>query len=270
MASSNPAETYERYMVPPLFAPSARSLVDAAGPQPGQRVLDVGCGTGVVAREVARRLGASGTVVGIDASPGMLDVARAESGRAGLAIDWHEGRAESLPFPDGAFDLALCQFALMFFDDRAAALAQMRRALAPGGRVAIHVFQDIGRHPFYQALDRAIERQLGASGVGAIFSLGDTGVLRGLLHATGFTGIEIDARSVTARFPDPDRFLAGEIDVDTAAIPAMQSLDGSARAALVSAIQSEMKSPLAEVTQGERVVLPFHTHIARAIRPGGS
>jgi len=270
MAASNPAETYERYMVPPLFAPSARRLVDAAAPRPGERVLDVGCGTGVVAREVSRRLGADVTVVGLDASPGMLEVARAESARAALPIQWREGRAESLPFPDGAFDLVVCQFALMFFADRSAALGEMRRALAPGGRVAIHVFQGIGRHPFYQSLDRAIERRLGDSGVGAIFSVGDADMLRGLLGAAGFAGIEIDAHAVTARFPDPDGFLDGEIDVDTAAIPAMQSLDAGARAALVSAIRGEMAAPLAEVTGDGHVVLPFHTHVARAARPAAA
>src|SRR5688572_23572657 len=125
MSTSHPAETYERFMVPPLFAPAAARLLDLARPRPGERVLDVGCGTGIVARRAAPVVGGNGTVVGVDFTPGMLDVARATAEREGLAIEWREGRAEALPFGDGGFDLVLCQFALMFFADRAAALTEM-------------------------------------------------------------------------------------------------------------------------------------------------
>ena len=96
----------------------------------------------------------------------MLEVARAAAAREGRAIEWRQGAAERLPFADGEFDLVTCQFALMFFTDRAAALAEMARVLRPGGRLALSVFQPIGRHPFYVALDRAIRARLGASGVG--------------------------------------------------------------------------------------------------------
>ena len=267
--ASNPAETYERYMVPPLFAPSAELLVDAAAPAAGERVLDVGCGTGIAARCASRRLGGrAAAVVGLDASPPMLAVARAESERAALDVDWREGRAEALPFPDASVDLALCQFALMFFEDRPRALAEMRRVLAPGGRVAVHVFQEIGRHPFYEALDRSIERHLGTSAVRAIFALGDREGLRALLAGAGFERVTTDARAVTSRFPSPADFLAGEIDVDTASIPAMQALDAAARAALTAAIRDDMAKPLADATEGDWVVLPFHTLIARGHRPG--
>ncbi|MGH2557715.1 MAG: class I SAM-dependent methyltransferase [Thermomicrobiales bacterium] len=263
---SNPAETYERYMVPPLFAPATERLLDVARPKPGERVLDVGCGTGIVARHAASRVEPSGTVTGLDISPGMLDVARATSEREGLAIDWHEGRAEALPFADGAFDLALCQFALMFFTDRAAALAETRRVLTDGGRVGVSVFQPIACHPFYVALDASIERRLGTSGVAEIFALGEVDTLRALLADAGFREIDFAPVTVTARFPNPAAFLAGEIDVDTAAIPAMQHLDAAARQELAAAIRDDMAAPLREVTEGDHVVLPFHISIARAYR----
>ena len=124
---TNPAEGYESYMVPTLFAPWAARLIEAANPVSGERVLDVGCGTGIVARQVASRVGANGTVTGIDPNPNMLAVARTAAARDGVAIEWLEGGAEKLPFADHSFDVVLSQFALMFFTDKVAALAEMRR-----------------------------------------------------------------------------------------------------------------------------------------------
>lgn len=262
---SNPAETYERFMVPPLFAPFAKRLVDIAAPREGDQVLDVGCGTGVVAREVAARVGPSGAVTGIDLNPGMLAVARVESDAPDQSIDWHEGRAESLPFADGSFTLALCQFSLMFFADRPAALSEMHRVLSDDGRVALSVWQGLDVHPFYRTLHDVIGRHLGTSSVGDIFALGDPDQLSRLLTEAGFRDVQVTPVSLTARFPNPDGFLAGEIDVDTAAIPAMQRLDAEERRALVETIRADMSGPLRSVTEGDVVAMPFHAHIAHAV-----
>jgi ubiquinone/menaquinone biosynthesis C-methylase UbiE len=131
----NPAEGYESYMVPTLFGPCATNLIEAADPKPGERILDLGCGTGIVARQVASRVGAKGKVTGIDVSPNMLAVARVAADRKGLTIEWSEGNAEQLHFPDSSFDLVLCQFALMFVTNKAVALAEMRRVVTEKGRV---------------------------------------------------------------------------------------------------------------------------------------
>lgn len=266
---TNPAEAYESYMVPVLFAPWAMRLIESARPRSGERALDVGCGTGIVARRVAQQLG-GGKVAAVDLSPGMLAVARDAAKREGIAVEWHEGRAEHLPFPDQSFDLVLCQFALMFFADRQAALKEMRRVLKAGSngsnRVALSVFQGLARHPFYQALHAAIERRLGLSGVSEIFAFDDPGTLRRLLADAGFEQIEIEPVSLTARFPDPDAFLAGEIAVDTASIPSMQHLDDKARREITSALEKDMAKPLHEATEKDHVVLPFHVHLARARR----
>ncbi len=266
MSSTNPAETYESYMVPPLFGPWADVLVRSARPRPGERVLDVACGTGIVARRVAPIVGSEGRVVGLDLNPNMLAVARSAAEREGLAIEWHEGRAERLPFPEGGFDLALCQFGLMFFADRRAALGEMHRVLRDGGRAALGVWQGLDRHPFYRALDEAIERRLGMSGVRDIFALGDAGELRTLLAEAGFRDVAIEPVSMTARFPNPGAFLAGEIDVDTAAIPSMQHLDAEARRGVIAAIREDMEHPLRAATEGAHVALPFHAHVVRADR----
>ena len=261
---SNPAEGYERFMVPPLFRPWAGRLVDGAGPEAGERILDIACGTGIVAREVAARLRASATIAAVDASPAMLAVAREAATREGAAIEWHEGRAEALPFTAASFDLALCQFALMFFADRAAAVAEMRRVLAEGGRVAVSTWLGLDRHPFYDTLHRIIEQRVGISALQQIFSLGNADELRELFTRAGFEQVTATPVTMTARFPNPEGFLAGEIDVDTAAIPSMQHADAAERQRIVESIAGDMRKPLAGVTHGEHVVLEFHAHVLTA------
>jgi len=261
------AEAYEAFMVPPFFAPWADRLAERARPRPGAAVLDVGSGTGIVARRLAARLG-GGRIVGLDASADMLDVARAAAARESVAVEWHQGAAERLPFADASFDLVTCQFALMFFADRAAALGEMRRVLRPGGRLALGVLQKIERHPFYGRLDKAIHDRLGASGVAQIFALGDADALAAAMAAAGFRDVAVERASMDAHFPDPGGFLAGEIAVDTAAIPSMQALGESERARLAAAIAGEMAGPLAAVTRDGEVVMPFHVLIATASRPG--
>src|SRR5688500_16303236 len=101
---SYPAESYENFMVPALFAPWSAHLIRSANVQPGEHVLDVACGTGIVARRIAPQVGSLGMVVGLDLNPNMLSVAGAAAEREGLAIEWRTGPAEQLPFPDGSFD----------------------------------------------------------------------------------------------------------------------------------------------------------------------
>jgi ubiquinone/menaquinone biosynthesis C-methylase UbiE len=257
IAMANPAEGYESYMVPTLFAPCARILIQAADPKPGERVLDVGCGTGIVAREVASRR-APAAVTAIDLSANMLAVARTAAAREGLTIEWREGNAEQLRFRDAAFDLVLCQFALMFIADKAAALSEMRRVVNGSGRVLISVWQRLDRHPFYQTLHNVIQQRLGMSALQQIFVLGNTDHVRRLALAAGFRRVDIKPFSFTARFPNPEAFIAGEIEVDTAAIPSMQHLDSKAREAIVTAITRDMQSPLKELISDNYVVMPFH------------
>jgi ubiquinone/menaquinone biosynthesis C-methylase UbiE len=263
---SNPAESYENYMVPTLFAPWASELVQSANPQPGERVLDLACGTGIVARSLAPLLSKRGTVIGLDLNPHMLTAARAAAEREGLTIDWREGRAEQLQYPDSSFDLVLCQFGLMFFADRPAALGEIHRVLAKRGRLFLNVWQNLDRHPFYEKLHRVIQKRIGVSALQDIFSLGDPVKLRAELMRAGFRNVGIDPVSRAARFPNPEGFLAGEIDVDTVAIPSMQGLDDRARQAIVAAITEDMNTTLREAIFDDHVVLEFHAFVVRAGR----
>jgi ubiquinone/menaquinone biosynthesis C-methylase UbiE len=260
------AESYENYMVPSLFAPWASYLIERANPQLGERVLDIACGTGIVARRIAQRVGSQGIVIGLDVNPDMISMARAVAERDHLAIEWRISPAEQLLFPDESFDLVFCQFGLMFFTDRHAALKEMHRVLRTGGRVVLSVWQGLNRHPFYHTLHKVSQRHLGKSSVQAVFSLGDSKELRKLLTDSGFQHVEIEPMSITARFPQSDEFLAWEIDVDPAETPALRNLDPEAQQVILAAVHQDMQRALDEVMQNNQVVLEFHAHIAQARR----
>src|SRR5829696_8555253 len=142
------AEVYEANFVPALFAEWAPHLVEAAGVAPGQAVLDVACGTGVVARTAADRMGGQGRVVGLDLNQGMLTVA----GRLRPDIEWRQGDAASLPFAPGSFDVVLCQSALMFFPDRAGAPAAVATELE-----ATPLARRIDQQTYQRALQAGVE-----------------------------------------------------------------------------------------------------------------
>jgi len=263
---SYPAESYENFMVPGLFGPWSSHLIQSANPQPGERVLDVACGTGIVARRIAPHVGVQGNVTGIDLNSGMIGMARAAAEREGLAIEWRTGPAEQLPFPDGSFDLVLCQFGLMFFTDRQAALTEMHRVLRSGGRAVLSTWQGLDRHPFYQTLHDMSQRRLGKSSVETVFSLGDSDELRRLLIDAGFRQVEIEPMSITARFLNAQEFLAWESGVDPNETPALKNLEAEAQQAILTALNQEMQAPLQDVMQGDEVVMASHAHIAHARR----
>ncbi len=263
---SNPAVTYEREMVPSLFGPWVKDLLDAARLRAPERTLDLACGTGIVARGVAAQVGSATEVSGIDLNPAMIEVARSESARAGLQIDWREGRAEALPYGDRSFDLVLCQQGLQFFSDKAAALVEAHRVLDSNGRFVVSVWRGLDRHPFFATMNAVIERRFGMAPLAAPFALGDAEELRALLSAAGFVDIDIQARSKSAHFPDPNGFVRMEVDVIAAAVPSVQHMDEAERAELAAGIGSEMDGPIRASTQAGHLVVPMFAHIASARR----
>ena len=261
---ANPAEAYERFLVPALFAPWAEALLDRAAPEPGERVLDVACGTGIVARRAATRVGPTGRVVGIDPNPGMLAVAQATAAE-GAAIEWREGRAEDLPVADAAFDVVCCQQGLQFFADRAAGLREMRRALAAGGRVAVAVGQGIAHQPVHAALDEVAVRHLGAPIFSrTIFALGDAQELRALLEGAEFHDVVIESLSAVARVPDPAAFVRIQLFAAAMATPSLAGMDQTERAAAFEAIQADAGAALRPFVEDGALVVPAHAHLALA------
>ncbi len=204
---ANPAENYQQFFVPAIGAPAANDLMAAAMIQQGERVLDIACGTGVVTRLAAGRVGARGSVAGLDVSPAMLAVARAHT-PPDVSIDWHQASAELMPLPDETFDVVLCQMGLQFVPDKAAALREMRRVLAAGGRV--FVTMPGPKPPLFAILSDGLARHLGpkaAAFADLVFSLHDEKELTELMHGAGLREVDVRANPNTLRLPPPADFL---------------------------------------------------------------
>jgi ubiquinone/menaquinone biosynthesis C-methylase UbiE len=211
--SGSAAELYQDFFVPSIAVPASRELLRAARLEPGERVVDIACGTGVIARAAAEQVGPTGTVNGVDIAPDMLAIARATPA-AGAPIEWHEADAASLPLPDGSYDVALCQMGLMFMEDRTGALAELHRVLAPGGRVVVNTPGRVVS--LFEAMEQSIadhiDPQLGAF-VGAVFSMPDPEVLAGLLRDAGFTAVWGREYTATFDLPAPAEFLWNYINL---------------------------------------------------------
>ena len=194
------AKAYEELFVPAMFAAWAERVADAAQLRPGFSVLDVACGTGVLARAAAARVAPGGRVTGVDPSDGMRAVAAQRA--PGLA--WEKGVAESLPFPAGSFDAVLSQFGLMFFADRARGLSEMWRVLRPGGRLVVAVWGALEATPAYVAFIALLARLFGAEQANTLrapFALGDPAALLALVREAGIPSAQLATPPGHTRFP---------------------------------------------------------------------
>lgn len=264
----NPAQVYEDYFVPAMFSPWANILSTRADPRPGQRVIDVACGTGIVARQVAPLVGAAGRVVAVDMNPAMLTVARALHVPPGAAIQWTQGDASALAFDDAEFDLVFCQHGLPFFPDRVGALREMRRVLQPGGHAWVMVLQTLDQHPVFEALMTSVARHLGLplSDVAIPFALGDVEDFQALLVQVGFGVVDVRSEMTTVRFSDAPRFVPLAVASSAAAVPAFLRLQAPERAALIDKVREDVKSTLQKRVQGDVVTFPMYAHLAVASR----
>ncbi|KAB2893053.1 MAG: methyltransferase domain-containing protein [Kofleriaceae bacterium] len=258
---SNPAHTYESFFVPAIFTPSSRVLIEAAAPRPGERVLDLACGTGVVARTIAPLVGAGGKVTGVDISPDMLAVARTLVPE-GLTIDFKQGNAVELDAPDRSVDLVTCQHGLQFFPDRVAGTRHMRRVLADGGRAVVLCWQDVATQSLYHPMFEAEARHLGveANKLTIPFSLGEPGELRRVLLAGGFASVDVRPYTITARFASADQFVRLSMLAGSAVLPELAGKVDS----LVDAVQRDCADDIARYRVGDRIEMEMSGLIAVA------
>jgi ubiquinone/menaquinone biosynthesis C-methylase UbiE len=258
------AQIYQERLVPAIFGPWAPQVAQLADIRPGDRVLDVACGTGVVARLAAQQAGPIGRVAGVDPNPGMLEVA-ASIATSGAPLTWQQGSAEELPYPDGSFDVVCCQLGLQFFTDRAAGLRQMARVLTQGGRLALMVWRPIEHSPGFATLAEALDRHIGAA-AGALmrapFAFGDEAQLRELVEAAGFIQTRIQPAAGTVQFAStPDFVEAYGLGSPLAAH--LAGVDDAARQALVA----ETESALSPWTTDTGLSFPIEALLLTATTP---
>jgi SAM-dependent methyltransferase len=250
--SPEQAELYETKFVPAIFADWAPHLVAAAGVSPGQRVLDVACGTGVAARAAAD-VGA--TVVGLDLNEAMLAVAR----RLRPDVEWRQGDAAELPFADNSFDTVLCQSALMFFPDPAAALREMARVSTPEGTVAVQVYSSLNAQPGYGPFVEVAARHAGPDAVNLLSTYwvhGDVDELTSLFKSSGLYVTAIHTRLGTARFGSVEELVRIEVE----GTPLIDRISDET----YRRIRADADEALGQFRTGTGVEVPIEGHLVTA------
>ena len=241
-------ENYERYFVPTIGRTMAEELIGRAALRSGERVLDVACGTGVIARLAKEQVG-PGTVTGIDLAPGMLDVARSVT-PAELGITWQEANAESIPFPEASFDVVFCGLSLQFMN-RVTALKEMRRVLVPEGRLLLST---PGRIPApFEAMEGALARHIAPEAAGfmkAVFSLHDPAELETFMSEAGLKQVKVEPVMNQLRLPAPGVFLWQYIQ-STPLAPAVMKVEASKR----DALEQEVVEKLDRFTEQGQLIL---------------
>ena len=204
---SNPAENYEKYFVPSIGEPMAKELIKKLELHKGEKVLDVACGTGVLTRLIAEKVGPDGKVEGLDVNPAMLKVASSLP-QSQKNIQWHEASAESIPLPGNSFDVVTCQLGIQFVNDKTSALKEMHRVLAAEGKLLLTVPGPTA--PLFEILDKALEKHISPDAskfVEVVFSLHDPEEIKNLLIRAGFHEVKVKQHASKFHLPPPKDFL---------------------------------------------------------------
>lgn len=258
---------YDRELVPWLFEHWAEPMADLVAPLPSSRIVDLACGSGLMVRHLVGRLGATGRIHGVDVDPAMIGYASTtvDDGR----VAWHESDASRLPFETGGIDRVCCHQGLQFFPDRRAALTEVRRVLAPGGRVAVAVWGDIESNPWPAALSTAVGRVVGddtGDGMKVVCDLGDPTEVGALLVLAGFERIQVEVHERTATHPDVRSAVGGQLS----ALPsgsAIGELGPERRAELVDLMSALLAD---HVGSGGELNVPSTSTFAHATNPATS
>ena len=258
------AELYEEYFVPIIFAPWGERLIDRAGLQEGDRVLDVATGTGIVARLAGARVGDDGSVVGIDINEDMLAVAADATADLEATIEWRQEDATELPFADDHFDVVFCQQGLQLFDDPSAALEEMGRVLSSRGVAVLNVWRSVKYSPGYVVLADALDQHL-EEGDGDMmrspFDAWDTAELRTLVRDAGFNDVTVSIGIGSERFPSIEEFVRREVVV-TPLATRFESSDQTRRKDIIQTVEEGLQ----EYVDDEGLVFPHESHVVTAHR----
>lgn len=240
--------------------PAAR-LIRHARVDPDARVLDVACGTGVVARIAAAKVGASGRVTGLDSSAGMIAVARSRGAVPGAAIEWVERSALDTGLPERSVDVVLCQQGLQFFPDKPASLREMHRVLAAGGRLALSVWRTTGI--YNTAVGHALHERIGADVARRFCASRDvpgSDELERLIAAAPFRDASVRVQSRIARLPPLEGFVAAHL-AGTPVAPEVRAMTEAERAAL----GLDVAQRLSAYRDGDGVAFPEEINVVTAV-----
>jgi SAM-dependent methyltransferase len=249
-----------------LLRPIADALIDRASPKAGERIIDVGCGSGATTIAFAQKVGPSGHVFGIDVSGPMLARAR-QSAPKELPVDFVLADATVYPFDPSSFDLLASRFGVMFFAQPALSFANMRRALRPSGRLAFACWREPRENPFFMAPLQAVYKhvpklpQQGPEDPGPFSFASETRVHR-ILGEAGFTGIEMEPRNFAldvAIGRGLDAAVQGALEIG----PASRALEGHPEEVRAAAMKS-IREALEPFTRGQSVPLPASIWIVTA------
>lgn len=254
------AEGYENFFVPAIFQQWPPKLMNSVGLSAGSNLLEVGCGTGVLAREAVKLVGTQGSVTGIDLSESMLGVAR----RLAPEALFQQGDVQKLPFSDHNFDHVIASFVLMFVPDQITAIKEMWRVLKPGGKLAVSVWESLDNNPAYADLVNISQRLINKDAATSLawpFALGADGALQSLLTEAGIGQADIRSHAGRAVFNSIDQFVRTEIQ--------SWVLTDSVTDAALDAVVQESSVQLAHYCKpsGE-LNIPFNAIIAVAAKPG--
>jgi ubiquinone/menaquinone biosynthesis C-methylase UbiE len=253
-------EIYERVLVGPLFRPFAEQLVSRVALTRGDSVIDVACGTGIVTRIARERLGPEARIVGVDVAQAMLAVARTVD----PTIDWREGNAVSLPvIAREHFTVLTCHQGLQFMPDKPAAIREMRRVLAPGGRVAIATWRSLEEIPGMRDLNAVVERHVGRI-VDSRHSFGDANALKQLLVDAGFTDVQVGTLAHDVQFADGRLFARLNAMAAIGMSVQGKAMNEAERGELAGRIATESQDVIAKATKNDMFVLPLTTNVATA------
>ena len=266
-----PAQLYQQFYVPAIFEPLSRLLVDFAPPAVGATVLDVACGTGVVARRVAERIGNRGRVLAVDISADMLAVARSASTGVGARVEFVEADAVTSIYPIAHFDIAYCQQGLQFFADHAIVLRRIRLALKPRAPLAIAAWQGIEQQPLFAAFAEIEALHLGELGVSyndiiAPFAFGGPAHICGLLEGAGFHGVRVQQADLHVVFDDPHTFTRRMEMAYAAVVPAF-ARNPARFEAFITAVERDTRDIVSRFTVGDQVRFTMRTNLAAGHAP---
>lgn len=257
MTAPNFADIFENVLVPSIFRPWGNEMLDRVPVSENDRVLDVGCGTGILARLVRERAGRRTPVQGLDPSALLLGKARSIAPE----ITWHEAGAEKMPLPDKSFDVLLCQQAFQFFGDRDAASREMHRVLAAGGRAAIATWRPIEECELFYGLDQAATTLFGPR-PDRRHSFGDGNAIGEILSGAGFKNINAQVITRTEHVPDARTFVRLNL---AATYPPINEMPAAEREAAIDAMMREGKETLERFADGKGLAHPMKANLVTAV-----